>query len=385
MAATYGGLVSVVRRDAQRRWALVGGGVAALCLLPVAIAAWPAPDVAADPRALHTLILRSAAQPHEGYLDSLGTMGFPDLPALDEVNAMLGGSTRMRVWYASAESWRVAVLSRTGERDLYRLAGSTFVWDFERNQLTQVAGELPVRLPWAADLTPPELARRLLGQARGDEIARIGSRRVAGVLAAGLRLTPADPDTSIGRVDVWADPTTGLPVQVEVAGRGGGTVFTSRFLQLRQEPPDPAVLKPKRPASAGYTVTTAPDIVAAVNSSVPTALPARLGGRPRAAVSGDIAGVAGYGTGLARFVVLPLPGRIGYRSLNAARRAGAAPVPFDHGEGYEMRSSVLTALIVRATDDPFGRRTFMLAGLVSQDLLRKAAVELLALVRSGQL
>src|SRR3712207_7111533 len=43
--------------------------------------------------------------------------------------------------------------------------------------------------------------------------------------AAGLRLTPSDPDTTIGRVDIWADatgdPATALPLRVEVSARTG--------------------------------------------------------------------------------------------------------------------------------------------------------------------
>ena len=40
--------------------------------------------------------------------------------------------------------------------------------------------------------------------------------------AAGLRMTPADPASTVGRVDIWADPSSGLPLMVEVFGRGSG-------------------------------------------------------------------------------------------------------------------------------------------------------------------
>ena len=46
---------------------------------------------------------------------------------------------------------------------------------------TQVIGAQPVRLPRAADLLPPALARRLLGIAAAtDRYSRLPSRRVAG-------------------------------------------------------------------------------------------------------------------------------------------------------------------------------------------------------------
>jgi hypothetical protein len=132
-------------------------------------------------------------------------------------------------------------------------------------------------------------------------------------------------------------------------------------------------------------VTAAPDIAAAVNSAVPYVLPARLAGRPRATSTGGVAGVAGYGAGLSTFVVLPLPGRVGYRTMNAAARAGAAPAPLPDTEGYEMASSVVTTVVFRVVGEQFGRRTFLLAGLVSRDLLRAAAAELLARIRQGEL
>ena len=51
--------------------------------------------------------------------------------------------------------------------------------------------------------------------------------------------------TTVGHIDVWADPGTGLPVQVEVTGRGAATpVLVSRFLDLSLRAPDPAVLVP---------------------------------------------------------------------------------------------------------------------------------------------
>ena len=76
------------------------------------------------------------------------------------------------------------------------------------------------RLPAAAPGRRPAAARA--GQASAaprtrrprHAAARPPDRRHA---AAGLRLSPADPDTTVGRVDVWADPPTGLPLHVEVA------------------------------------------------------------------------------------------------------------------------------------------------------------------------
>jgi hypothetical protein len=375
--------MSVVRREARRRWSLVGAGVAALCLLPVAVAAWPSPRVDADPNALRELILASAALPYQGYVDARGEVRLPDVPALGEVAALVGGTTRIRAWYTSPRAWRVAVLGRTGERDIYQSVDGTYVWDFERNLVTYTVGQLPVRLPWAADLLPPDLARRLLGgAAAADTLTLIESRSVAGVAAAGLRLTPTDPETTIGRVDIWADPATGLPVQVEVTGRDAATpVFTSRFLDLDQRPPDTAVVTPMVAKSAGFAVTTAQDLAEALNGVAPVPMPDRLAGRARTTlpVRGlDVTGVGAYGAGLSTFVALALPGRVGSQALQAAQDRGGTPVAFANGQGYETRTSLISALIVRSFGDRQTRRTFLLAGPVSPQVLQTAGAELLA-------
>jgi hypothetical protein len=202
------------------------------------------------------------------------------------------------------------------------------------------------------------------------------------VAAAGLRLTAADPDTTIAHIDVWADPNTGVPLQVEVIGRDAGSpILSSRFLEVDQRQPDPAVVRPDMADSAGFTVASAEDLANAASNIAPIVLPATLAGRPRTAVplpGADAIGVGAYGGGLTTFVVLAVPGRTGTQALNGLRDKGGSPVLFSHGQGYEIRSSLISALVVRSDGDRRLRRTFLLAGTVSTDVLRQAATDLLA-------
>jgi hypothetical protein len=295
---------------------------------------------------------------------------------------LFGGTTRLRAWYGSADAWRVAVLEPTGERDIYQTSQGTYQWDYERNLVTQVVGDLPARLPWAADLLPPDLARRLLNAARDDRVVALGTRRVAGVAAGGLRLTPTSPDTTVGRVDVWADPATGLPLQVEVTARGSSApLIRSRFLEVSQSRPGPDVLTPPRPSSAGFATTSEPDVLSAISHAVPTVgLPEDLAGRariPSPAGLSTVGGVAGYGTGLSRFVVLALPRGYGQRMLRAAEDRGGLPVRFDAGHGYELNTPLLSTLVIRRDVGGPGPRTFLLAGTVSPGVLRQAGGQLL--------
>jgi hypothetical protein len=355
------GRVNVLRPGAARRWAVVAAVIAILVAVPLVRAALPVGTPRVDPAVLRARILASAGVPYQGYVDAHGTIVLPALPQLGEVSQLFGGSTSMRVWRASPEAWRVAVLDPVGERDTYRAGKDTYTWDFSRNLWTQVVGDLPARLPAAPDLLPPDLARRLLADAApGDTLTTLPSQRVAGVAADGLRFTPGDPDTTIGRLDVWADPATGLPLQVDLAG-----VFSSRFLDLGKDPPDAKVLIPDAAASSGFTTTSQNDVTAALNIVAGPGLPGSLAGKTR--LPGSVAGLGVYGSGLSRFVVTPVPGRVGQRTLDAVRDAGGAPV----AGGYALQSTVLTVLVVRPT-----RRTYVLAGFVSPELLGRAATEL---------
>jgi hypothetical protein len=243
------------------------------------------------------------------------------------------------------------------------------------------------------------LARRIL-QAAGpdDAVGAIPSRRVAGITAAGLRLVPGDPRTTVAAVDIWADPATGLPLRVQLTGKGArAPVLVTEFLDVEQTTPDADVLSPAVPDTAGLTVASGEEVASAVGQVAPVLLPSSLAGRAavRQTAIGVVPGIGVYGEGLSAFVVLALPGRVGNDALETARRAGGTPLDSTIGsvdytdgngntfslsvhEGYELRADVLTAVLVRplVPDERGRRRTYLLAGLVDPELLRQAASEL---------
>jgi hypothetical protein len=369
--------VGVVRRQAARRWLVVAAAVAVAVALPPALGALPARGTALPPGQLRLRILGSAGQPYQGYAESTGRLAVPDLPQLSDVTALLNSTLRLRAWYAGPDQWRVDQIGAAGaERDVYRVwHGVEYVWDYGANVLTQILGDPPLRLPRAADLVPPQLARRLLALAPGDPVGPLPARRVAGVDAAGLRLTPADPQTTVGAVDVWADPVTGLPVQVEVTGRGAASpVLASRFLDLAQHAPEPAVLRHRTAPGAAFASTDAPDLVSAVGTVGFPALPGELAGRVRRPLPAGFDALGVYGTGLSAFVVLPLPRGLGRAALAGLRDAGGVPVTMSHGgTGVAFSTPLVSVLVARY---PGVRRTLLLAGLDSPALLRQAAADL---------
>ena len=365
---------TVVTAQGLRRWVLVLALAVLLAAIPVVINLWPARAAAVDVATLRDRIAASGTRAHHGYAQSAGLLGLPALPNLTQVSALLSGTTEMRTWYAGPDRWRVDVLGEGTERDTYQLPGAQVVWDFGDNLLTRIDGDQPVRLPRAADLTPPELVRRVLALSGGDRLEALAARRVAGIEAAGLRLVPAGPDTTVARVDVWADPGSGLPLQAEVTAKGGSRpVFVTRFLEIHLEAPDAAALTPPAPRTGiGHTSTEAPDVLSEINRRRPVALPATLAGLGRRDAVTGLSAAGVYGTGLASVVVAALPGRYGAQAYDQIERYGQkVKLTGGDAEATVIATGLLSVLSVRT-----GTRTFLVAGLVGPDLMRRVAAGL---------
>lgn len=390
--------MTVVRRDARRRWAVVAACVAVLCALPVAVAAWPSKNVRWDPSELRDLVKRSAGRPYEGYAESVGTLGLPELPRFGQVAALLSGNTRMRAWYASRDRWRVDVVETGQERGVYRTPDQVVSWDYGANQLsvvelgqigvimfdspgsgpenrfTYVVGESSARLPRGADLMPPDLARRLLDLADGDPVTAVDGRRIAGIDAAGLRVTTSAPQSTIGHIDIWADPGTGLPLQIEVTARNAERpILVTRFLDVRMATPPAAVLTPPQPRDGLSVANVDAGDTLDLFGRDRDRLPAVVGGlrqweEPDAAPpdgSGQrvtyrfTPGVA-YGEGLTRIAVVPLNRRLGNDVLRAARGWGT-PVTLPDVAAVLIAAPLLSVMVVHIHSE---NRTFLLAGMV---------------------
>jgi hypothetical protein len=367
--------LSVVRGRTARGWALVAA-VAVVAVLAPQVPGWlPIAAQRTDPEALRAKILASADRPHQGFAEITGTLALPELPRVSDLTKLLTTTTQVRTWYADPSSWRFDVITSVGERGVYRTPAGEFTWDYGANLLTRLIGDPPVRVPRAGDLLPPELARRVLAAATGDPVTALPARRVAGHDAAGLRLTPADPDTTIGHVDIWADPDTGLPLSVELTARDGNRpVISSRFAGLDTTRPDPDVLVPRRSPASGFTVATAPDLGDVLGARGRDWVAPILAGRElRQADAGGVHGVGVYGAGLSAFVAMPVPSNVGSDVAEAITKAGGVSEDLQHGESTELAIAPLSVVVVRSE---FARRWYLLAGLTTTDVLRAAAHEL---------
>jgi hypothetical protein len=353
----------------------VACGVALLCALPTIVGAWPVPASSLSAAALRARILRSADVPYQGYTESNVDLDLPSLPDLGDVSSLLDGITDQYAWYRSPGHWRADIITATGETDTYQTSQGTFQWDYSANLLTHIVGAQPVRLPQAADLLPPALALRLLGFASSaTRISRLPSQRVAGVDAAGLRLAPDDPQTTIGAVDIWADPASGLPVEVDIIGQGASQpILVTRFLDLNESRPSLAVVTPDPAPGVGSTTTRLPDITGVLNRFGPP-LPGQIAGMNRVPAPSGLQDVAAYGSGFSRFAVLPLPNRVGQSALNAAEDAGAGGISLSGGTGALIETPLLTVLLAQSQS---GGPVYLLTGAVTPTLLIRAGSDLL--------
>lgn len=358
----------------MRRWTLVAVAAAVLVALPLVLAGIPASSTTIGPTQLRARILASADQPYSGFVQTDGQLGLPSLPQLSDVTSLLSGSTQARVWYRAPEHNRVDVITGLGERDVYQTPEGDYTWDYGSNLLTEIVGQQDIRLPREGDLIPPDLARRVLTLDQQDPVTGLPSRRIAGIDAAGLRLRPTDPATTVGQVDIWADPATGLPLRVEVTAHGGTKpVLASQFIDLSRGDPGDAVLAPPVNTSGGFTRTDAPDVMSVIGNLGRGILPPKLAGYDRQPGLVGLPGVGRYGTGLSTFVVLPLPRDVGRSAIDSATKAGAAKVTVPNGRAVLIQIPLLTVLIEQAG---FGRRTYLVAGLVDHAVVQQAAAEL---------
>lgn len=189
---------------------------------------------------------------------------------------------------------------------------------------------------------------------------------------------PRTRTTTVRSIDIWVEPGSGLPLEVDVTGRGATRPsLRTRFLDLRLDPPAADRTRFVPPPDAGVVSTSTPDVAAVLDRFSPYRLPARLAGLPRRArVSGIGAtgGTATYGTGYTLLTVLPVPGSTARSILASLAAPSAVPVRLPGARVAGLDTPLVKALVVDV-----GERGYVLAGSVPLVTLRAAAT---ALVRS---
>lgn len=366
----------MVARGAAGRWAVVVALVAVLAALPPVVGALPASDAAVPAPELRAAVLASGAVPFSGYAQSAGGLDLPVTDELTSVADLFSDRTSMRVWWRSETDNRVDVVTPGGETGVYQGVLGKWTWEYERATATR-GWRTELALPTPPDLLPNALGRRLLSEATDAELSRIGARRVAGRDALGLRLVPAEPASSVDRVDVWVDGDTGLPLQVELFGVDADRpALDSRFLDLDTAVPDAETTAFVPPPGAELRAAREAGIVAEAGRRVrPVALPGELAGLPRRSLDGVPPGIGLYGRGVTLLVVAPLPSHQAGSLHRVLRQSSEAVV-----EDNSVRVStgpVALMVVSSARQGPY-----VLTGTVTPDALAEAAAQLPELAAS---
>ncbi|WNV77317.1 sigma-E factor regulatory protein RseB domain-containing protein [Geodermatophilus sp. DSM 44513] len=355
-------------RGTLARWAAVALLVTVLVALPSVVAALPADDADVPAADLRAAVLAASDVGFSGYAVSAGGLALPVSDRLTAAADLFSDRTLMRVWWRDPDEHRVDVVAAAGETGVHRDPGGTWTWDFEAGTATR-GRPASLALPAPPDLLPAALGRRLLSEATDEEVTRVGARRVAGRDALGLRVVPAEPASSVARVDVWVDPASGLPLQVQVFGEDAVLpALDTRFLDLDLAVPPADVVAFTPPPDA--TVLTAPDtegLIAEAGERAPDVrLPPELAGLPRRSFHGVPGAVGVYGRGVTLLAAVPVPQRLaaGLReALTASPEAVVDPL------GTRVAAGPLGLMLAERPGGP----AYVLTGTVTLDALGEAA------------
>jgi outer membrane lipoprotein-sorting protein len=359
---------------AIRRWLVVLGGLALLVASPAVVARWPAGGSAISATQLLTRINASGTVGYSGYAESTGYLSLPVTGQFGSVADLFGGRTDLRVWWRSATDNRVDAVNPGGEADVHTESDGTWTWNYESNTAMWTrALSTPVRLPVNSDVLPTELARRLTSQALPQEVSRLDGARIAGRTAAGLRIRPSQPESSIDHVDIWADPSNGLALRVRVYPRGSTTpAIETSFLDFSPGVPASSTTAFTPPPGAKLQQNDQLDIASAVNRFVPVTPRPSLAGLARNTEIAQVGSVGVYGRGVTELVAVPVPDRIG-RSLRS--QLEGKPGVTTTANGLSVSLGGINLLVSNRNSD---RIDWVLVGTVSAATVTAAATELAA-------
>jgi hypothetical protein len=349
----------------SRRWSLVAVAVALVVGGPLLARARPvdAPDLSA---AQTLALVRAADHGFAGTVQLNGSLDLPVTSHFTDVGALLGGHTTLRVWWRDPDHWRVDKLLPTGETDLVHTGALTTQWRYEGARVVRSV-DPDVRLPRTADLLPPALAVRALDGVDPDTVSRLPARRVAGTATVGLRIGRSSPQSSIARVDLWADPGTGTVLRLDVYAEGDRDAsFSTWFSDYSASTPDRAATSFTPPVGADVSFDEVLDIADAANQYAPFEPPDAVAGLSRSPTPQGAVGV--YGSGLTRILVVPLRGRDAGTLEDQLRRS---PGVVETDLGMSLYAGPLGVLVA---DE--GEGSWLVVGAVTQDTLVTAARDL---------
>ncbi|MGH3149141.1 MAG: LolA family protein [Streptosporangiaceae bacterium] len=370
-------MAGVPKLSRRARWAVpagalvITGGVLAGSLISAAQAT---PGLPARTAAqLLVDVGSSKTPPLTGTVVETSSFGLPSLPGTPDttsLTSLLTGSHTVKVWYASAQHFRLAVPGSLSESDVISDGRTAWVWQSTANSVTEYslpAGKAAPEPPQVKALTPQQAAQQVLARVGKTTTVRVASNAsVAGQAAYELVLAPKDSRSLVGQVVIAVDGSNGVPLRLQVFARGASSpAFQVGYTSIHFVSPAPAELTFTPPPGAkishvsmnggdtGASTGNASDDVSSIGSGWLTVLSVPSseltpGSAPGSGGPVSVNGGAGDSSAVLKTLF-----------------AAATPVHGAWGSGKLLRTSLVTVLITDAG------RTYL--GAVQPSVLYAAA------------
>lgn len=189
-----------------------------------------------------------------GTVTQTANLGIPELPGASgsrssDFNSLISGTHTLRVWYATPDKSRVALLGTLGESDMIVNGTDLWTWSSEDNEAThrtidpaardeaqqRAESSAPADLP----RTPQEAADRFLAAVGPTtEVATDSDVEVARRDAYELVLRPRDKRSLITEVRIAVDGEKYVPLRVRVFAKGPEPVAEVGFTSIDFSVPD---------------------------------------------------------------------------------------------------------------------------------------------------
>jgi outer membrane lipoprotein-sorting protein len=261
-------MVAGAKLPRRARWAVpaaalvITGGVLGGSLISAAQAAPGLP--ARTPAQLLAEAGSSKAPPLTGTVVETASFGLPSLPGTADpasLASLLTGSHTVKVWYASANHFRLAAPGSLSESDVIRDGSTAWLWQSTANSVTEYslpAGKPAPVPPQVQALTPQQAAQQVLGRVGKTTTVSVASNvSVAGQAAYELVLAPKDSRSLVGQVVIAIDGSNGVPLRLQVFARGASTpAFQVGYTSVQFVTPAPAELSFTPPPGAKITHVT---------------------------------------------------------------------------------------------------------------------------------
>jgi outer membrane lipoprotein-sorting protein len=304
------------------------------------------------------------------------SLGLPSLPdtggsSATSPTSLLTGSHTVKVWYASAQRFRLAIPGSLTETDVIRDGSTAWLWQSAANTVTKfsVPAHSSQPVPQTAPLTPQQAAQQVLAKVGPTTAVSVQSNvMVAGQAAYELVLAPKDTRSLVGQVRIAVDGANGVPLRLEVLARGATSpAFQVGYTSIAFVTPAPADLNFTPPP--GAKVTQADMTGGQQQGAAPDASTIGSGWLTVVELpsSGLTSGPGAGGGGVSGGPVSVNGGSGESSALLQTLLSSAAKVSGSWGSGRLLRTSLVSVLI---TDS--GR---MFAGAVQPSVLYAAAAQ----------